>query len=142
MKRIKQMILKNKTLVVILVLAFVAVVSASAQANGTIDKLDEWSNNLLALFTGSWIKALLLIALACEAIGVVVAGQQGGGGAMVKKFAPWIVGTVILLCASSITGYFTKGMEFSVDSHAPVEKEASLAMAGIPFNSVEIKSMV
>lgn len=135
MKRIKQMISKNKTLVVMLVLVFVAVVSASAQANGTIAKLDEWSNNLLALFTGSWIKALLLIALACEAIGVVIAGQQGGGGAMVKKFAPWIVGTVILLCASSITGYFTKGMEFKLDSHAPVEKESRLAKVETAFNA-------
>lgn len=138
MKRIKQMILKNKTLVVMLVLVFVAVISASAQANGTIDKLDEWSNNLLALFTGSWIKALLLIALACEAIGVVIAGQQGGGGAMVKKFAPWIVGTVILLCASSITGYFTKGMEFKVDAHAPAAKETYLVKATLPL---EIKSI-
>ena len=58
------------------------------------------------------------VALIIEAIGMIVAGQQGGGGAIIKKFAPWIIGTIILLSASGITGYFLDGLEFEEFSQA------------------------
>lgn len=113
-KNIAAKIFANKKLVMFLMIGVVAVSFACAQ--NSIDQLDTWSEKILSLFQSSWVKAILLIALVCEAIAVVVSGQQGGGGAMVKKFAPWVVGTIILLCASSITGYFTEGMEFKTSS--------------------------
>lgn len=45
---------------------------------------------------------------------MVLAGQQGGGGQMIKKFAPWIIGTIILLSASSICSYFLDGLSFEI----------------------------
>lgn len=106
--------LKNKTFVIFSLLFFVMLSStfAANTMDGTITTLDTWGNNILAIFSSGWVKALACVALIIEALGMIVAGQQGGGGAIIKKFGPWIVGTVILLCASGITGYFLNGLEF------------------------------
>ena len=104
-----------KRIITFLLVAFCLIVPTFAQESTTsITSLDSWGNKLLELFTGTWVKAILLIALICEAIGMVVAGQQGGGGQMVKKFAPWIIGTIILLSASSICSYFLSDLSFKI----------------------------
>lgn len=103
----------NSGKIVVIALLFV-IFSNPLFAQETIDTLDEWSEKILDLFTSPWVKALLLIALIVEAIALVVAGQQGGGGQMLKRFGPWIIGTIILLSASSICGYFLGGLEFEV----------------------------
>lgn len=87
---------------------------AASGSGSSIGELDNWADKILELFQSSWVKALLLVALIVEAIGMVLAGQQGGGGQMLKKFAPWIIGTIILLCSSSICSYFLDGMTFEV----------------------------
>ena len=94
------------------------IVSNTFAADDTIETLDSWGNNILSIFSSGWVKALACVALIIEAIGMIVAGQQGGGGAIIKKFAPWIIGTVILLCASGITGYFLNDLEFEEFSMA------------------------
>lgn len=83
-------------------------------AADTIEALDDWGNKILELFGGTWMKVICLVALIVEAIGMVVAGQQGGGGAVIKKFAPWIIGTIILLSASGICSYFLKDLKFEI----------------------------
>ena len=88
------------------------IVSNTFAVDSTISTLDEWGDNILAIFSSGWVKALACVALIIEAIGMIVAGQQGGGGAIIKKFAPWIIGTVILLTASGITGYFLKDLNY------------------------------
>ncbi len=101
----------SKTFVMFCFFSFV-IVSNTFAADDTIETLDSWGNNILSIFSSGWVKALACVALIIEAIGMIVAGQQGGGGAIIKKFAPWIIGTVILLCASGITGYFLNDREF------------------------------
>ncbi len=101
----------SKTFVMFCFFSFV-IVSNTFAADDTIETLDSWGNNILSIFSSGWVKALACVALIIEAIGMIVAGQQGGGGAIIKKFAPWIIGTVILLCASGITGYFLNDLEF------------------------------
>ena len=86
----------------------------AAGGGDSIVELDNWADKILELFQSSWVKAVLLVALIVEAIGMVVAGQQGGGGQMLKKFAPWIIGTIVLLSASSICSYFLKDLSFEV----------------------------
>ena len=54
---------------------------------------------------------------------MVLAGQQGGGGQMIKKFAPWIIGTIILLSASSICSYFLGDLSFEVTMAPVIEQE-------------------
>ena len=87
-------------------------ISSTFAANDTIENLDTWGNNILSIFSSGWVKALCCVALIIEAIGMIVAGQQGGGGAIIKKFGPWIIGTVILLSASGITSYFLEDLSF------------------------------
>lgn len=88
------------------------IISNTFAVDSTIATLDTWGDNILAIFASGWVKALACVALIIEAIGMIVAGQQGGGGAIIKKFGPWIVGTVILLTASGITGYFLKDLKY------------------------------
>lgn len=80
----------------------------------SIKALDDWGSKILSLMSSSWVKVILLVALVIEAIGLVIAGQQGGGGQIIKKFAPWIIGTLILLSASGIVSYFVKDLKFTV----------------------------
>ena len=87
-------------------------VSGAFAATDTIETLDTWGERILSIFSSGWVKALACVALIVEAIGMIVAGQQGCGGAIIKKFAPWIIGTIILLCASGITSYFLGGLNY------------------------------
>ncbi|MCR5252592.1 MAG: TrbC/VirB2 family protein [Treponema sp.] len=97
---------------IMFVLFSVVMVSGMFAEDATIDTLDTWGNKVLSIFSSGWVKALACVALIIEAIGMIAAGQQGGGGQVIKKFAPWIIGTVILLSASGITGYFLEGLKF------------------------------
>lgn len=71
-----------------------------------IATLDSWGDKIIQVFTSSWVKAILVIALIIEGICLVMAGQQGGGAQMLKRFGPWIIGTIILLSASGICDFF------------------------------------
>lgn len=118
----------SKEFVLFVLLAFI-LTSNTFAAGDTIDMLDNWGNKILSVFSSGWVKALSCVALIIEAIGMIVAGQQGGGGAIIKKFAPWIIGTIILLCASGITSYFLDGLEFEEFSFAPSARQFLGAMA-------------
>lgn len=108
-----------KRLFAVLAVFAVCVVPTFAAGSGeSISELDSWAEKILELFQSPWVKAILLVALIVEAIGLVLAGQQGGGGQMLKKFAPWVIGTLILLSASSICSYFLKDLSFEVASAA------------------------
>ena len=104
----------SKQFIMFCFVAFISMVNCFAEGE-TIEQLDTWGDKILSLFGSTWVKVLLLVALIIEAIGVVVAGQQGGGSQIIKKFAPWIIGTIILLCSSGIVSYFLDGMEFKID---------------------------
>lgn len=63
------------------------------------------------------ITAICLIALVVEAIGVVVMGKQGADiQSIISKFAPWVVGTVVLLSANGICNYFLDDLSFSTST--------------------------
>ena len=104
----------SKSFIMFALFSCVLISSTFAQSGESIAQLDTWGENILGIFSSTWVKALACVALIIESIGMIVAGQQGGGGAIIKKFAPWIVGTVILLCASGITSYFLKDLSFDV----------------------------
>ena len=93
---------------------FASLCVSGAFADGGIDTLDTWGDKILSLLSGNWIKVVCIVALIFEAIGVVAAGKQGGGGQIIKGFIPWIIGTIILLSASGIISYFLKDLSFSV----------------------------
>lgn len=116
---LKKTFSSKKFLAVAAVFALCIVPTFAAGSGESIVELDNWADKILELFQSSWVKAILLVALIVEAIGMVLAGQQGGGGQMLKKFGPWIVGTIILLSASSICSYFLGDLSFEV-AVAPV----------------------
>ena len=93
-----------------------------AQGSGTglnSGKLDEqitdWTDKLTGFLGSNWVKAIALVALVVEAIGIVVGGQQGGGTQAFKKLAPWIIGTIILLMASGICSYMYDKLDFALE---------------------------
>lgn len=112
------------------VFALCVVPTFAASSGESISELDSWAEKILELFQSPWVKAILLVALIVEAIGLVLAGQQGGGGQMLKKFAPWVIGTLILLSASSICSYFLKDLSFEVAMAAPQIEGATQAVLG------------
>ena len=99
-----------KQLVALLLTLFVLVSPIFAEGADELG-LNAFGQKVLDIFTANWLKALLIVALVVEAIMMVVSGQQGGGAQVFKKFSPWIIGTLVILSASSITGYFTEGID-------------------------------
>ena len=89
-KSLKKTCASKKFWTVAAVFALCVIPTFAASGGDSIVELDNWADKILELFQSSWVKAILLVALIVEAIGMVLAGQQGGGGQMIKKFAPWI----------------------------------------------------
>ena len=113
-KTVKSALTSKHFIACALIFAACIVPTFAVGSGESIAELDTWADKILELFQSSWVKAILLVALIVEAIGMVLAGQQGGGGQMIKKFAPWIIGTIILLSASSICSYFLDGLSFEI----------------------------
>ncbi|MCQ2584515.1 MAG: TrbC/VirB2 family protein [Treponema sp.] len=118
----------KKLFIAALIFVLCAIPMFAASSGESIVELDNWADKILELFQSSWIKAILLVALIVEAIGMVLAGQQGGGGQMIKKFAPWIIGTIILLSASSICSYFLGDLKFEVAITPVIQSVTSMTV--------------
>jgi len=121
-KSLKKTCTSKKFLTVAAVFALCIVPTFAAGGGDSIVELDNWASKILELFQSSWVKAILLVALIVEAIGMVMAGQQGGGGQVLKRFLPWILGTIILLSASSICSYFLGDLSFEVSLAPQIEQ--------------------
>lgn len=131
-QKIKGFVTDRKFLITVFMLFMIAVPTFAANGGGdTIEQLDTWGDKILSLLQSTWVKVLLLVALIIEAIGVVVAGQQGGGGQILKKFAPWIIGTLILLCSSGICSYFLGDLNFEISMAGKVIPALNSLSAGI-----------
>ena len=117
-KSLKKTCASKKFWAIAAVFALCVIPTFAASGGDSIVELDNWADKILELFQSSWVKAILLVALIVEAIGMV----------LIKKFAPWIIGTIILLSASSICSYFLGDLSFEV-SLAPVVQETVSAMA-------------
>ena len=129
--------LASKHFIALAVVFAACIVPTFAAGSGeSIAELDTWADKILELFQSSWVKAILLVALIVEAIGMVLAGQQGGGGQMIKKFAPWIIGTIILLSASSICSYFLDGLSFEIAQATTPATEMTEGGELLPLNSL------
>jgi hypothetical protein len=94
--------MKKTLMTVFQLLAAAALVFAQ---NSGIPELDEWGSKVLGLITSDWVKAICALAFVIEAGGMIYAARQGEGGT-VKKFLPWMIGTIGLLSAVSITDFF------------------------------------
>ena len=98
-----------RVLAVFAMLLFMVASPIFAQSGGeTVEVLDNFATKILGVLNSTWLKVVLVIALIGEALGIVVGGQQGGG-ATVKKLMPWVVGTILILCATGIVNFFFNG---------------------------------
>lgn len=130
--KIKGFVTDRKFLMVVFMLfMIIAPTFAQSSSGDTIEQLDTWGDKILSLLQSTWVKVLLLVALIIEAIGVVVAGQQGGGGQILKKFAPWIIGTLILLCSSGICTYFLGDLSFEISMSEKIIPAVNSLSVGI-----------
>ena len=127
--KIKGFVTDRKFLMAVFMLFMI--IAPTFAAGDTIEQLDTWGDKILSLLQSTWVKVLLLVALIIEAIGVVVAGQQGGGGQILKKFAPWIIGTLILLCSSGICSYFLDDLNFEISMTEKIIPAVNSLSAGI-----------
>jgi hypothetical protein len=91
--------------IVLTVLFFFVCGAVSVFAADSIAELDKWGDNVIALIKSKWVTAICVLALAIEGGGMIWAGRQGESG-LVKKFLPWMIGTIVLLSAQSITTFF------------------------------------
>ena len=103
----------TKRLIAVLIMLMCCSLVWSQNTTGGTDltaTMNSWTSKLTGFLGSGWIKAIALIALVAEAVGIVVGGQQGGGTQVFKKLAPWIIGTVILLMANGICDYMYNGL--------------------------------
>lgn len=76
--------------------------------------IDGAVEKVTSFLSSGLIMAVCLIALVVEGIGVVVMGKQGADiQAIIGKFAPWVVGTVVILSANGICNYFLTDLSFT-----------------------------
>ncbi len=87
---------------IVLILLFMVVNFTFAQE--TIAELDEWGDKVLGLIGSNWVKAIAALGFAIESGALIFAGRQQEG--MLKKFMPWMMGTIGLLAVSSIVDFF------------------------------------
>lgn len=75
--------------------------------------IDSAVEKVTTFLSSGVITAICLIALVVEAIGVIVMGKQGADiQSIIGKFAPWVVGTVVVLSANGICNYFLSDLSF------------------------------
>ena len=103
-----------KKLFLFSLLLFLTVVPVFSQTNG-VSEVDTAVGKVTSFLSGNTVTAVCLIALVVEAIGVVVMGKQGADvQAILSKFAPWVIGTIVLLAAGGICNYFLKDISFEM----------------------------
>lgn len=111
------------------VFAFISVVMCSFTfaASDAAISMQSSVNNIVDFFSSGWVKGIACIMLIGECLGLLVAGGQNPQ--IFKKFLPFIIGTVLFMCAGKIiTLVFDKFGEkqFSTDlsktSMAPITK--------------------
>lgn len=91
----------KRAIMMALLVAGVAALSF-AQAKGKVDtgKMDDTVYKIVDFFNGGWVKGVCCIALIAECLGLLVMGGQNPQ--IFKKFLPFIVGTVLFMCAGKI----------------------------------------
>ena len=84
------------------VFALCVVPTFAASSGESISELDSWAEKILELFQSPWVKAILLVALIVEAIGLVLAGYTVMA-LIIRPFSGYLVDsfprkTVLIVC--------------------------------------------
>ena len=107
-------------------MAFFAVVMCSFTFADAASDMSDSINNIVDFFSSGWVKGIACIMLIGECLGLLFAGGQNPQ--IFKKFLPFIIGTVLFMCAGKIItlvfGDFGK-TQFSEDLSAMVVPEVT-----------------
>lgn len=98
------------------VFLFLMVVACSFTFAGAAESMNNSVNNIVDFFSQGWVKGIACIMFIGECLGLLFAGGQNPQ--IFKKFLPFIIGTVLFMCAGKvITLIFKdfKGTQFSTD---------------------------
>ena len=96
---------------VIIMAVMVIFASSPIFAADTIESLNTMSDKFLGLFNSSWVRALVAIAI----ISMVIMAKNGGGGQVVQRFLPIIIGTLVIACACGISAFLTSDMDIKAE---------------------------
>lgn len=88
---------KHKKLVLF---AFICFVLSSFTFAGAAEDMNKSINNIVNFFSSGWVKGIACIMLIGECLGLLFAGGQNPQ--IFKKFLPFIIGTVLFMCAGKI----------------------------------------
>lgn len=69
-------------------------------AGNAADEMSKSVNNIVDFFSKGWVKGIACIMLIGECLGLLFAGGQNPQ--IFKKFLPFIIGTVLFMCAGKI----------------------------------------
>ena len=95
---ITRFISRHKKLFLMFLFGFV--MAAFTFAEVKTDTMDDRIYNIVSYFNGGWVKGICCILLIGECLGLLFAGGQNPQ--IFKKFLPFIVGTVLFMCAGKI----------------------------------------
>lgn len=88
---------KHKKAVMI---AFLAVLMCPFMFADAKSEMSESVNRIVDFFSSGWVKGIACIMLIGECLGLLFAGGQNPQ--IFKKFLPFIIGTVLFMCAGKI----------------------------------------
>lgn len=80
--------------------AFFAVVACSFTFAGAAEDMNTSINRIVDFFSSGWVKGIACIMLIGECLGLLFAGGQNPQ--IFKKFLPFIIGTILFMCAGKI----------------------------------------
>lgn len=72
----------------------------AASSSTAATEMSSSVNKIVDFFSSGWVKGLACILLIGECLGLLVAGGQNPQ--IFKKFLPFIIGTVLFMCAGKI----------------------------------------
>ncbi|WP_149554524.1 TrbC/VirB2 family protein [Treponema pectinovorum] len=81
-------------------IAFFAVILCSYTFASASEDMNNSINNIVDFFSSGWVKGIACIMLIGECLGLLFAGGQNPQ--IFKKFLPFIIGTVLFMCAGKI----------------------------------------
>ena len=74
--------------------------SFAADSSNAASEMNSSINNIVDFFSSGWVKGIACIMLIGECLGLLFAGGQNPQ--IFKKFLPFIIGTVLFMCAGKI----------------------------------------
>ncbi len=92
--------ISNHKKMVLTALFAVVMCSFTFAASDAATEMNSSINNIVDFFSSGWVKGIACIMLIGECLGLLFAGGQNPQ--IFKKFLPFIIGTVLFMCAGKI----------------------------------------